>query len=116
MCQNNGTCVQHVRSFRCDCPDGFIGIFCQEKGETINTDTYSLFVQSVHSNDINILEPPFSITLINSSPRACGTSLNAEFTHSKELKSAECSLSPHNSTIDCKSTTEQLIGKLLFHF
>ena len=75
----------------------------------------------MNMNNINILEPPFSITLINSSPRACGTSLNAEFTHSKELKSAECSLTPHNSTIDCKSTittiTEQFMSSpLIFLF
>ena len=32
MCENNGTCVQHARSITCNCPMGFIGIFCQEKG------------------------------------------------------------------------------------
>ena len=32
MCQNNGTCMKHVLTYTCDCPSGFIGAFCQEKG------------------------------------------------------------------------------------
>ncbi len=36
MCQNNGTCVQHARSITCNCPEGFIGIFCQEIGRQEN--------------------------------------------------------------------------------
>ena len=35
LCENNGTCTRHVLTYTCECPDGFIGAFCQEKGMCI---------------------------------------------------------------------------------
>ena len=32
FCQNGGTCIKHVLTVMCECPSGFIGYFCQEKG------------------------------------------------------------------------------------
>ena len=32
ICENNGTCRRHVLTYTCDCPDGFIGAFCQDRG------------------------------------------------------------------------------------
>ena len=34
VCENNGTCVEHAGSITCNCPEGFIGVFCEEKGNT----------------------------------------------------------------------------------
>ncbi len=27
-CQNNGKCIEHVRGFRCVCPEGYKGKMC----------------------------------------------------------------------------------------
>ena len=35
ICQNNGTCVKHVLTYICECPDGYVGAFCQEEGNLL---------------------------------------------------------------------------------
>ena len=33
VCYNGGTCRQHVTDVTCECPSGFAGYFCENKGK-----------------------------------------------------------------------------------
>lgn len=51
---------------------------------------------------LSLTEPPFSLLLLNSSPRVDGTSISVEFLPSKPLSSARCSLFPSGRQVGCK--------------
>ena len=41
-CQNNGKCVDLWSTFKCQCPDGFVGVFCDRQlRATFQTEQYS---------------------------------------------------------------------------
>ena len=40
-CQNNGTCMDHINAFTCDCTPGFEGLVCETVSPTGNK---SLFI------------------------------------------------------------------------
>ena len=45
VCQNGGTCRQHVFSHQCECSPGFTGVFCENS-------EYSNFVNIVQFNSV----------------------------------------------------------------
>ena len=57
----------------------------------------------------SLAEPPFSLLLLNSSPRIDGTSISVDFQPSKPVSFARCSLLPSGIQVDCK------LDVLLYH-